>query len=45
LTSEDTVVVELHLQTVVVLNVRQLLNIILDSSNYASWCDLMKQAL
>jgi hypothetical protein len=36
LTSEDTVVAELHLQTAVVLNVCQLLNIILDSSNYAS---------
>jgi hypothetical protein len=31
-----------------VLNVRQLVNIILDSSsttNYACWCDLMEQAL
>jgi hypothetical protein len=37
LTYEDTVVVRLHLQAVAVLNVRQLVNIVLDSStNYAS---------
>jgi hypothetical protein len=36
-TYEDTVVARLHLQAAVVLNVRQLVNIVLDSSiNYAS---------
>jgi hypothetical protein len=41
-TYEDTVVAGLHLQAVAVLNVRQLVNIVLNSStNYASWCDLM----
>jgi hypothetical protein len=36
-TYEDTVVAELHVQAVAVLNVRQLMNIILDSyTNYAS---------
>jgi hypothetical protein len=40
-TYEDTVVAGLHLQTVAVLNVRQLVNIVLNSTNYASWCDLM----
>jgi hypothetical protein len=46
-TYEDTVVVGLHLQAVVVLNVRQLVNIVLDSSstNYVCWCDLMEHAL
>jgi hypothetical protein len=46
-TYEDTVVARLHLQAAVVLNVRQLVNIVLDSSstNYASWRDLMEQAL
>jgi hypothetical protein len=45
-TYEDTVVVGLHLQAAAVLNVRQLVNIVLDSStNYASWRDLMEQAL
>jgi hypothetical protein len=44
-TYEDTVVAELHLQAAVVLNVRQLVNIVLDSTNYASWCDLMEHAL
>jgi hypothetical protein len=45
-TYEDTVVTGLHLQAAVVLNVRQLVNIVLDSStNYASWRDLMEQAL
>jgi hypothetical protein len=43
-TYEDTVVVGLHLQATTVSNVRQLVNI--DSStNYASWRDLMEQAL
>jgi hypothetical protein len=43
---EDTVVVGLHLQAAAVLNVRQLVNIVLDSStNYACWRDLMEQAL
>jgi hypothetical protein len=43
---EDTVIAGLHLQAAAVLNVRQLVNIILDSStNYASWRDLMEQAL
>jgi hypothetical protein len=47
LTYKDTVVTGLHLQVAVVLNVRQLVNIILDSSftNYISWHDLMEQAL
>jgi hypothetical protein len=47
LSNEDTVITGLHLQAVAVLNVRQLVNIILDSSstNYASWHDLMEQAL
>jgi hypothetical protein len=45
-TYEDTVIVGLHLQTAKVLNVRQLVNIVLDSStNYVIWCDLMEQAL
>jgi hypothetical protein len=46
-TYEDTVVAGLHLQAAVVLNVRQLVNIVLDSfsTNYASWRDLMEQAL
>jgi hypothetical protein len=46
-TYEDMVVTRLHLLEAVVLNVRQLVNIILDfsSTNYASWCDLMEQAL
>jgi hypothetical protein len=43
---KGTVVVELHLQAVAVLNVRQLVNIVLGSStNYVSWHDLMEQAL
>jgi hypothetical protein len=47
LTYEDTVVVGLQLQAAAVLNVRQLVNIVLNSSstNYASWRDLMEQAL
>jgi hypothetical protein len=45
-TYKDTIIVVLHLQAVAVLNVRQLVNIILDSStNYTSWRDLMEQAL
>jgi hypothetical protein len=46
-TYEDTVVTGLHLHAAAVLNVRQLVNIILDSSsiNYVSWHDLMEQAL
>jgi hypothetical protein len=45
-TYEDTVIVGLHLQTAKVLNVRQLVNIVLDSStNYVIWRDLMEQAL
>jgi hypothetical protein len=46
-TYEDTVVAGLHLQAAAVLNVRQLVNIVLDSSctNYASWRDLIEQAL
>jgi hypothetical protein len=46
-TYEGTVVAGLHLQAVAVFNVRQLVNIILDSSftNYANWRDLMEQAL
>jgi hypothetical protein len=42
----DTVVAGLHLQAAAVLNVRQLVNIILNSSTkYASWRDLIEQAL
>jgi hypothetical protein len=45
-TYEDTVVAGLHLQVATMLNVRQLVNIVLDTStNYASWRDLMEQAL
>jgi hypothetical protein len=45
-TYEDTVVAELHLQATAVLNVRQLVNIVIDSStNYACWRDLKEQAL
>jgi hypothetical protein len=46
-TYEDSVVAGLHLQAAAVLNVCQLVNIVLDSSstNYASWRDLMEQAL
>jgi hypothetical protein len=42
---EDIVVADLHLQVAAVLNVRQQVNIVLDSTNYASWRDLMEQAL
>jgi hypothetical protein len=46
-TYEDMVVTGLHLQAIAVLNVRQLVNIVLDSSstNYASWRDLIEQTL
>jgi hypothetical protein len=46
-TYKDTVVAGLHLQAATVLNVRQLVNIVLDSSstNYVCWRDLMEQAL
>jgi hypothetical protein len=46
-TYEDTVIVGLQLQAAAVLNVRQLVNIVIDSSstNYACWRDLMEQAL
>jgi hypothetical protein len=44
-TYEDMVVIGLHLQVAAVLNVRQLMNIALDSTNYASWRDPMDQAL
>jgi hypothetical protein len=46
-TYEDTVVAGLHLQAAVMFIVCQLVNIVLDSSstNYASWRDLMEQAL
>jgi hypothetical protein len=40
------IVARLHLQVAAMLNVRQLVNIVLDSStNYARWHDLMEQAL
>jgi hypothetical protein len=39
------VVAGLHLQAAEVLNVHQLVNIVLNSTNYASWRDLMEQAL
>jgi hypothetical protein len=43
---EETVVAGLHLQAAVVLNVRSLVNIVLDStSTYASWRDLMMMVL
>jgi hypothetical protein len=46
-TYEDAVIAGLHLQATAVLNVRQLVNIILDSSstNYTCWRDLMEQVL
>jgi hypothetical protein len=46
-TYEGMFVVGLYLQAAAVLNVRQLVNIVLDSSStsYASWRDLMEQAL
>jgi hypothetical protein len=44
---EETIITGLHLQAVAVLNVRSLVNIILDSSSttYASWRDLMIMVL
>jgi hypothetical protein len=44
---EETVVTGLHLQAAVVLNVRSLVNIVLDSTSthYASWRDLMMMVL
>jgi hypothetical protein len=46
-TYEDTVIAGLHLQAAAVLNIRHLVNIVLDcsSTNYTSWRDLMEQAL
>jgi predicted GTPase len=45
-TYKDTVVTGLHLHATAVLNVRQLVNIVLDSStNYACQRDLMEQTL
>jgi hypothetical protein len=45
-TYEDTLVAGLHLQAAAVLNICQLMNIVLNSSTiYASWRDLMEQAL
>jgi hypothetical protein len=46
-TYEDTVIIRLHLQVAAVLNVRQLVNIVLNSSStsYTTWHDLMEQAL
>jgi hypothetical protein len=45
-TYEDTIVVGHHLLATAVLNVRQLVNIFLDSSTkYTSWRDLIEQAL
>jgi hypothetical protein len=42
-TYKKTVVAGLYLQAATVLNVRQLVNIVLDSStNYVCWRDLMK---
>jgi hypothetical protein len=44
---EETVVAGLHLQAAAVLNVRSLVNIVLDSSSttYASWRDMMMMVL
>jgi hypothetical protein len=44
---EETVIAGLHLQAAVVLNVRSLVNIVLDSTSttYASWRDLMMMVL
>jgi hypothetical protein len=44
---EETVIASLHLQAAAVLNVRSLVNIVLDSSSttYASWHDLMMMVL
>jgi hypothetical protein len=46
-TYEDTVISGHHLYVTAVLNVRQLVNIVLDSSstNYACWRDIMEQTL
>jgi hypothetical protein len=46
-TYEDMVVIGLHFQAATVLNVRQLVNIVIDSSStsYAGWRDFMEQAL
>jgi hypothetical protein len=46
-TYEGIVIARLHLQAAAVLNVRQLVNIVLDSysTNYASWRDLMEHDL
>jgi hypothetical protein len=46
-TYEDTIITRLHLQATAVLNIRQLVNIVLDScfTNYASWRDLMEHTL
>jgi hypothetical protein len=44
---EETIVADLHLQAAAVLNVRCLMNIVLDSTStaYASWRDLMMMVL
>jgi hypothetical protein len=44
---EETVIADLHLQAAAVLNVRSLVNIVLDSTSttYASWRDLMMMVL
>jgi hypothetical protein len=43
---EETIVAGLHLQAAAVLNIRSLMNIVLDSSfTYASWRDLMMMVL
>jgi hypothetical protein len=44
---EETVIVGLHLQAAAVLNVRSLVNIVLDSTSttYVSWRDLMMMVL
>jgi hypothetical protein len=44
---EETIVAGLHLQAAAILNVRSLMNIVLDSSSttYASWRDLMMMVL
>jgi hypothetical protein len=42
---EETVVAGLHLQAAAVLNVHSLVNIVLDSTSYASWRDLMMMVL
>jgi hypothetical protein len=44
---DSALVTNLHVQATTISNVRQLVNIVLDTTsfNYAIWCDLMLMAL